>query len=513
MAADGDQSEVQTAIFGVGINPEQSNRGLQVVPVKNPLEDPASPYFLHHGDNLGNSLVSQPLTGQDNYVSWCRAMQLAISVKNKIGFLDGSIPKPYTSDQNLYNAWYRNNNIVISWILNSVSKEISSSILYDECASAIWNDLKVRFHQKNGPHIYNLRKDLMNLKQENQTISMHFTKLKTIWEELTNYRPSCTCNGCTCGGVKKLQDHYHMEYIMSFLMGLSDSFSQVRGSILLMDPLPEVNRVFHLVTQEEHQRGTNSAANPNNSSHAMAFAFQNDKKGNQKDDTQASRSHPPKRNRPFCTHCNILGHTIEKCYKIHSYPPGFNKQNKSKEAGANQVQTGTEEDTTASENHAMLPQLTNVQYQQLLNLLASQQTGNNVNEPGSSSGNSSIILSHNYILPLHNSWIIDTGATRHICSNIKLFQCICKISPTKLILPNNNFLMVNQSGTVNLGNNMTLDNVLYAPTFKYNIIYVRFLTKNTPISIKFTSDKFIMQDNTSNKMIGRGNEINDLYVL
>ncbi|XP_060972309.1 uncharacterized protein LOC133038236 [Cannabis sativa] len=248
----------------------QHNQGINIR-ARNPLEDPADPYYLHHGDNPGNVLVSQPLTGQDNYIAWSRAMQLAISVKNKLGFLDGSISKPPLSDHILYNAWIRNNNIVISWILNSVSKEISSSILYDESAAAIWTDLKVRFHQRNGPHIYNLRKDLMNLRQDNQSVSMYFTRLKTIWEQLSNYRPTCTCNGCTCGGVKKLQEHYHMEYIMSFLMGLSDFYSQVKSSILLMDPLPEVNRVFHLVSQEENQRGnTTSTADPNPN---LAFAF------------------------------------------------------------------------------------------------------------------------------------------------------------------------------------------------------------------------------------------------
>ncbi|XP_030504972.1 uncharacterized protein LOC115719940 [Cannabis sativa] len=230
-----DESTIQTAIGDV------QSPSLQISASRNPLEDPANPYYLHHGDNPGHTLVSQPLTGQDNYVAWSKAMQLAISVKNKIGFLDGSIPKPSPSDLILYNAWIGNNNIVISWILNSVSKEISSSILYDESTSTIWNDLKIRFHQRNGPHVYNLRKDLMNLRQDNQTVSMYFTRLKTIWEELTNFRPSCTCNGCTCGGVKRLQDHYHMEHIMSFLMVLSDSYSQVRGSILLMDPLPEIS--------------------------------------------------------------------------------------------------------------------------------------------------------------------------------------------------------------------------------------------------------------------------------
>ncbi|XP_060968835.1 uncharacterized protein LOC133036299 [Cannabis sativa] len=290
-----DQSPSRTEV-GDSNQSATTNRSLQVGGVKSPLEDPTNPYYLHHGDNPGNVLVSQLLTGQDNYISWSRAMQLSISVKNKLGFLDGTIPKPPPSDYILYNAWVRNNNIVISWILNSVSKEISSSILYDESA-AIWADLKVRFYQRNGPHIYNLRKGLMNLRQENQSISMYFTKLKTIWEELSNYRPTCTCNCCTCGGVKRLQEHYHMEYVISFLMGLSDQFSQVRGSILLMDPLPEVNCVFHLVTQEENQKGNLAgAADPNSS---MAFAFQNNKAAANKPENQGAKDHPPKKNVEF----------------------------------------------------------------------------------------------------------------------------------------------------------------------------------------------------------------------
>ena len=216
------ESEEQTT--STNINPtsprRHANPELHHQLSKNPLEDPMSPYYIHHGDNPGNVLVSQLLIGQENYISWSRAMQLSISVKNKLGFLDGSISPPSIYDRILYNAWLRNTNVVISWILNSVSKEISSSILYDESAANIWNDLKVRFHQRNGPHIYNLHKNLMNLKQDSQPIGMYFTKLKTIWEELSNYRPNCTCNGCTCGGVKKLKDHHHMEHIITFLMGL-----------------------------------------------------------------------------------------------------------------------------------------------------------------------------------------------------------------------------------------------------------------------------------------------------
>lgn len=30
-----------------------------------------------------------------------------------------------------------------------------------------------------------------------------------------------------------------------------------------------------------------------------------------------------KKDRPMCTHCKMLGHSIDKCYKLHGYPHGF----------------------------------------------------------------------------------------------------------------------------------------------------------------------------------------------
>ena len=52
---------------------------------------------------------------------------------------------------------------------------------------------------------------------------------------------------------------------MSFLMGLDDSFSQIRGQLLLMDPMPPINRVFSLIAQEEQQRRPNPSSDLNNS--------------------------------------------------------------------------------------------------------------------------------------------------------------------------------------------------------------------------------------------------------
>ncbi|KAB5512286.1 hypothetical protein DKX38_029314 [Salix brachista] len=208
------------------------------------IDDFSSPYYLHHGDSPGFVLLSQPLTG-DNYNTWSRSMTMALTAKNKFAFVDGSLQKPSEESEVLLHAWTRSNNMVLSWLLNSISKEIASSVIYINSAHEMWNDLKDRFSQKNGPRIFQLQKTIFAHSQGSMTVSNYYTRLKGLWDELTNYRP---IPECSCGALKTTLDHYHQDYIFQFLMGLNDSFAQIRGQILLIDPLPSINKTRPSVT-------------------------------------------------------------------------------------------------------------------------------------------------------------------------------------------------------------------------------------------------------------------------
>ncbi|RVW45089.1 Retrovirus-related Pol polyprotein from transposon RE2 [Vitis vinifera] len=73
------------------------------------MEDVSSLFFLHSGDHPGLILVSHNLTGS-NYNTWSRVMAMALIVKNKIGFVDGTIPRATQTDL-LFNAWNRCNSM------------------------------------------------------------------------------------------------------------------------------------------------------------------------------------------------------------------------------------------------------------------------------------------------------------------------------------------------------------------------------------------------------------------
>ncbi|XP_075475757.1 uncharacterized protein LOC142511248 [Primulina tabacum] len=113
------------------------------------------PLFLHSSDMPGMNLVNDQLLGVENYGIWSRAMLIALRAKNKISFIDGSYPRPELGHVSL-NQWERCNALVLSWIMNTVSKEIFGGIVYSTDASVVWSDLKEQFDKVNGSRIFSL---------------------------------------------------------------------------------------------------------------------------------------------------------------------------------------------------------------------------------------------------------------------------------------------------------------------------------------------------------------------
>ena len=62
---------------------------------------------------------------------------MALIAKNKAGFVNGSI-KPMEPNSPQYSSWKRCDTMVLSWIINSLSKEISANVIYLDIAFKVW---------------------------------------------------------------------------------------------------------------------------------------------------------------------------------------------------------------------------------------------------------------------------------------------------------------------------------------------------------------------------------------
>ncbi|KAL5787778.1 hypothetical protein ACOSP7_004727 [Xanthoceras sorbifolium] len=74
-----------------------------------------SPFYIHPSNSPGTVLISQLLNG-DNYPTWRHAMRMALSTKNKMGFITGTIIKPQSPKAKIV-EWERCNDMVLSWLL------------------------------------------------------------------------------------------------------------------------------------------------------------------------------------------------------------------------------------------------------------------------------------------------------------------------------------------------------------------------------------------------------------
>jgi hypothetical protein len=125
-----------------------------------------------------------------------------------------------------------------------------------ENALDVWNDLKERFAQSDLVRIAELQQELYSLKQDSRSVTEFYSDLKLIWEELEIYlpMPSCSCRvRCSCEAMRAARHNHMLLYVIRFLTGLNDNFAMVKSQILLMDPLPPLNKVFSMVLQHERQ--------------------------------------------------------------------------------------------------------------------------------------------------------------------------------------------------------------------------------------------------------------------
>lgn len=175
-------------------------------------------------------------------------MQIALKAKNKMGFINRGINQPMDSNP-LYEAWEMCNNMILSWILNLISKDVAGTTIYTIMTKEMWEELKSQFSQGNGPRVYQLQKNLDSLSQEQLSIIVYYEKFKCLLQELLNYNqvPVCTCGAlksCSCGAVKVFLDYQYRQHIIQFLIGLNEKCSHIIGKILLIDPLPPITKVF-----------------------------------------------------------------------------------------------------------------------------------------------------------------------------------------------------------------------------------------------------------------------------
>ena len=497
-----------------------------------------SVYYVHPSEGPNSVIITPQLTGV-NYISWSRSMKRALGAKNKLAFIDGTIPIPDIDDLNRC-AWERCNCLVHSWILNSVTSPIAQTIVFLENALEVWNDLQERFSKIDRIRVSTLRMEINNLKQGSKSVLDYFTELRGLWEELNSYRPlpSCTCaQQCRCQALRAAREFRIEDQVIQFLTGLNDKFSVIKTQVLLMDPLPSINKIYSMVIQEESHNvsllSKPESFAPMEEVNSLVNAYDSRRQGDRGKQANYSghgnnSSQNSRRDNRLCTYCNRAGHTVEVCYRKHGFPPNYGK--KQTVANATNSSTGDNQQTASTgeedSSRSQCASISQEQYSQLINLL--QQTNllsqlpnsaTNVNSTTNhistyeSTGNSQVLIASCSTSRKPDFWIIDSGANDHVCSSLHWFSSLHKIKPVNVCLPNGAIVIAKQAGTVNFSPQFFLQNVLYTPDFSLNLMSVSKMCQYLNCKLSFHADQCYIQDVKSQRMIGLASQVEGLYKL
>ncbi|XP_060216321.1 uncharacterized protein LOC132643809 [Lycium barbarum] len=263
---------------------QQQNAATTVAEVK--IYDSSNPYYIHPSDSPSMSLVNSIFDGRC-YGGWRKGVLIALSAKNKVGFIDGAISQPSNTAET-FKSWARCNDMEIS-----------------------------------------------ETTQGNSNIAGYYTKLKRLWDELDSLDiyQNCTCD-CSCGGKTKNQNSLQDGRLIQFLMKLNEAYASARSSFLLLSPLPSVNHTNSLLIRDEKQREVQldqhvgegaflaakqpsyhkgESSNSASKQPYMGQKFQYEKKGYSE----------PKKEGLFCNYCKKTNHTIDNCYRLIGFPSDF----------------------------------------------------------------------------------------------------------------------------------------------------------------------------------------------
>ncbi|OIT06305.1 hypothetical protein A4A49_61637, partial [Nicotiana attenuata] len=344
---------------------------------------------------------------------------LSLRGKSKLGFVDGTCVKSMYSGE-LAEQWEKCNAIIL-------------------------------FDRSDLTRIYHLWTAITTLRQGIDSVTSYFLKMKDLWDELDVLVPLSSCD---YEEYRPSVEHLRSKRLLQFLMGLNESYSNIRSNVLAKRPVVIVNEAYAIVTQEEIQRSIGVV-----DTHREQLTM------------LAGKGRDFRARKPG-----------ENCFKIIGYPADFKSKRKNQPAGGKVYANNVNMYAKSEEGKQMNVQIqgagqffTEEQYQQLVRLLSKPTTAE-------SSNNFAGIIQGQHIMS-HIVWIFLTMLKGQMTKG-----------KMKYNFPTGNKSQITHTRKAPILGNKTVNNVLYVPDFKFNLLSVSKITKDLCCSATLFSDFCILQD-------------------
>lgn len=273
-----------------------------------------------------------------NYLLWRSQFMPLLKGHNLMGFIDGTNPCPpifvsAAKDDGSkskeddspslnpdYVSWSRQDQLLLSWILSSLTEGVHAQVVGLSTSYEVWHHLATTYASTSKARIMQLRLQLHQLKKGADTMSEFLLKAKSIADQLAM-------------ALKPIDDDDLVLYILG---GLGSEYGPFVTSTTTREAHIRLSDLHGLLLSEEIRVNgsqndlqnitANVAAKSSSSSNRGKGDYRgrgrgrggNPSRGRGQSNNRhiASNEQPgPSNNRPTCQVCNRVGHTAIQCYQ------------------------------------------------------------------------------------------------------------------------------------------------------------------------------------------------------
>jgi gag-polypeptide of LTR copia-type len=298
----------------------------------------------------------------DNYLSWKFLILPHTRGHDFFGYLDGSFPPPPSTLSSAtgatlpnpeYIAWMRQDQLLLAWLLSSISEYVVSQLVHCATSLELWQELRLRYSSQFLARVMDLKMQIHSLQKGHLTMQSYLDQKRSLADRLRLIGSPVSDADLQLFILHGLSIEY--DYLVVSLNARCDAvpFNELCGLLLTHEqrlnkyanPIPGVSSVFpsalasatsqlHSLPQAHTVSSTSSVlgALPLSEHDLMAqFSAFLSSKGSWRP-KQANRSSSA--DRFVCQLCLKKGHTADRCYKRFdaSYkppPPRSNSKNNS----------------------------------------------------------------------------------------------------------------------------------------------------------------------------------------
>ncbi|KAF3776654.1 hypothetical protein EJ110_NYTH35045 [Nymphaea thermarum] len=253
-----------------------------------------------------SSLITKMNGG--NYEMWAMQVKRTLITHDKEHLI--LEPEP-VQKVGKYGTWFKDNSLVMVWIVGTLSQDIANEVLHKESAKDMWDSLAATYLQaRNETRIMQLHHDIHQMRQDGRPLHTYYSSLKSMFERLNSYFPAYKC--------EQQKAYRDMLMVGVFLSGLDSVYESAKNQMLTSPSIPPIDEAYSRLSRISIP----AAAVPDTTSAMLATRGRG---GSFFARGRGGRGRGTPTPRPVCQFCHRIGHTVDKCWQKHGRPAFANQ--------------------------------------------------------------------------------------------------------------------------------------------------------------------------------------------